>query len=212
MVMDKHEFLKLLHNLVRPEIYLEIGVQYGQSLRLAQFSRVAIGIDPNPQVADPPQNMKLYEMHSSEFYNRELWTENEPAGLAFIDGSHLFEDAVDDYDLVLNSTERDSVVVFDDVLPRNETEASRTPNLGVWAGDVWRLHPYLSARHPSTTFILVDVEPTGVMLAYDIKWSHDRHIYEYANDPVPDWVLKRRGAVGPHVALAHLSEWIDGKW
>jgi predicted O-methyltransferase YrrM len=210
--MDKHEFLRLLHNLIRPEVYLEIGVQYGQSLRLAKFSRVAIGIDPNPQVSEVAANMKLYEMHASDFYDRELWTENEPAGLAFIDGSHLFEDAVDDFDLVLNSTDRDSVVVFDDVFPRNEVEASRVPNLGTWAGDVWRLHPYLSARHPRTTFILVDVEPTGVMLAYNLNWSHDRHDYQYANDPVPEWVLKRKGAVGPNVALAHLKEWIDAKW
>jgi predicted O-methyltransferase YrrM len=210
--MDKHEFLRLMHNLIRPEIYLEIGVQYGQSLRLAKFSRVAIGIDPNPQVTEAPSNMRLYEMHSSEFYDRELWTENEPAGLAFIDGSHLFEDAVDDFDLVLNSTDRDSVAVFDDVLPRNEVEASRTPNLNVWAGDVWRLHPYLTARHPRTTFVLVDVEPTGVMVAYDLNWSHDRHIYEYANDPVPESVLTRKHAVSGMTALTMVSEWIDAKW
>ena len=33
--MTRHEFLQALHELLHPEVYLEIGVQYGTSLALA---------------------------------------------------------------------------------------------------------------------------------------------------------------------------------
>lgn len=211
-MVTRYEFLKKLHDLIQPEMYLEIGVQFGHSLVLAEHSREIVGIDPNPLLAYPmPPNATIYNMTSSEYHAQQLWLTHSPVDMAFIDGSHLFEDAVDDYDLVLQKITPYTVVVFDDVLPRNQGEASRVQCPGDWTGDVWRLHTYLSNRHAGQTkFILVDTFPTGVMVALDVKWSHEPHAYNYLRDePVPEDVLKRTNALSPELAYDYIKNWWD---
>ena len=60
--------------------------------------------------------------------------------LAFIDGMHLkLEFALRDFINLEKLTHPGSVVVFDDVLPRNNEEASRVRHSLFWAGDVYKV-------------------------------------------------------------------------
>src|SRR6185369_9021137 len=54
---------------LRPRSYVEIGVAAGDSLRLARAPTVAIGIDPEPQLAAPlASNQKVFAETSDAFF------------------------------------------------------------------------------------------------------------------------------------------------
>ena len=168
----KHAFLESLHDLLRPARYLETGVQFGNSLWLTRPDTVAVGIDPAP-LCTPPPNATVYAQTADEFFAGAQWPRHGPVDLAFIDGSHLVEDALRDFINVERRMARPdgrTVAVFDDVLPYRADIAGRTPLPGDWAGDVWKILQVFGLAkppggyRPDLTLILVDVAPTGALV------------------------------------------------
>ena len=82
----------------RPRSYVEIGVAAGDSLRLVKAPTVAIGIDPQPQLAAPlaPHQKVFVETSDAFFAGHDLRAElgGLPVDLALIDGMHHFEFAL----------------------------------------------------------------------------------------------------------------------
>lgn len=221
MVVSRHEFLAMLHKELEPRIYLEVGVQYGSSLVLAGAADVAYGIDPNPLVFAAPQNQlpnqRIYAMTSAEFFGDGHLV--EPIDLAFIDGSHLMEDAMVDYANIQKRMSPGGVIVFDDVLPYNEAIASREmPIGGDWTGDVWKCFFVLESMYESALInarpTLVDTWPTGTMVLLDVdpKLSLPPRFFDLAElrlffeqaGPVPSSILNRTEAVHPDMILEKL--------
>lgn len=223
--MDRHLFMATLHHLLQPRGYVEIGVQTGASLRLAQCP--AIGVDPALRLAYPlPPATRLAQMTSDEFFALPPSTQRgmglpEHVDLAFVDGLHLHEQALRDFANVERFANPRTVVVFDDVLPRNQAEAVRDPAgsaakvstgelpYGDWTGDVWKVHRILSAVRPDLRFALVDTQPTGVLLVTALGGPAPQTPVEGLadlSDTVPADVLKRAFAVAPEVALELFAE------
>lgn len=173
----RHDFLHELHKLLRPALYLEIGVQTGRSLAQAVPPTFATGVDPAPQVSVPiAVAHDILEMTSDDFFDGVAAVGHyPPIDLAFIDGMHLVEYALRDFIGVerLARPDRRTVAVFDDVLPYSPDIAGRTPLPGDWAGDVWKVDPILAQYRPDLTRILVDVDPTGVMVVLDLDPAHE---------------------------------------
>ena len=72
--------------------------------------------------------MHLVRTTSDEFFNRRhpfAHLAGQPVDLAFIDGMHLSEFALRDFINTEKFCHAGSVVVFDDMLPRNVIEAGR---------------------------------------------------------------------------------------
>lgn len=213
--MTRHEFLTALHTLLHPGTYLEIGVQHGWSLQLAGPETHAIGVDPNPQLTVDVHGATIVAETSDAFFARRPY-DGQGIDFAFIDGMHLYEYALRDFVGVENLAHPGTVVVFDDVLPRNQDEAARLQCPGDWTGDVWRLEPILRMWRPDLRIMLVDTQPTGVMVVYrldpasavladgydDIVAAHP-----LTDIPVPDDVLHRTGALTPGEALAEIRDW-----
>lgn len=216
----RHGFLAALHDVVQPRTYLEIGVQHGYSLDLAHAAQVAIGVDPEPLI-QPRGNQEIYRMTSDEFF-KTVWNvpgwlhDTRPVDLAFIDGMHLAEYALRDFANIHRYIHARSVVVFDDVLPRNAHEARRlepgTPIVGDWTGDVWKVIGILTLSGFDFTCRLVDVDPTGLLVVSGFGpnelpggWvdSLDQD-WLLSNDPPPDAVIKRVSALRPLVALQQI--------
>jgi len=208
-MVTRHQFLTMLHDLLKPRVYLEVGVQYGLSLDLAVHSEVAIGIDPQP-LTQAKNNQILFPMTSNEYW------ESQSGGtidLAFIDGSHLWEDALEDFLNIVRFCGEFSVVVFDDVLPYNEAIAAREPQPGDWTGDVWYamvlLEPLLQERGLKTA--RVNTFPTGSFVVWDFAsgdgaWL-DRHLR--TNPPpsgVPADVLYRFNALEAEDVVNRIKE------
>lgn len=233
--MNRHEFLRELHRAVRPRNYLEIGVNDGRSLALSRVPSIAV--DPAFRVTVPIRcDVQLARATSDDFFaapdplrhltggrnpwrnlrrGRPLfdrWRGGTTLDLAFIDGMHLFEFALRDFMNVERFSRWSSVIVFDDMLPRNEDEAARDRHTGDWAGDVYKMIPVLREHRPDLVAIPVDTTPTGVLVVLGadpastvLRERHDEIIARWVvPDPqdVPSDVLDRRIAVEPERLLA----------
>ncbi len=211
--MHKHELLTELHRRLRPRSYFEIGVRTGKSMELSRVP--SIGVDPFYEITRELHcDLHLVRTTSDEFFARAhpfAHFEEGVFDLAFIDGMHLAEFALRD----LINTERHShpgsVIVIDDVLPRNVREASREHVSGAWAGDVFKMIDVLRARRPDLVLLEVDTAPTGTLVvllpdAQDraLAQAYDEVVGDFVvPDPqvVPDWSLTRSRSVAPSVLL-----------
>lgn len=217
-MVTRHEFLARLHHLLTPRGYLEVGVQFGHSLRLA--SCPAIGIDPDPHVAQDIDNAIIFPVTSDAFFAvaRHDATAMPPGfpalDLAFIDGSHLYEDALRDFiNIELHSNPK-TVVVFDDVLPYNQEIAARTmPPGGDWTGDVWKVYPILLNWRDDLSMMFVDTFPTGSLVVWGLDPANEILSVDYdqivlpemVDWMVPDEILFRTEAVTPDEAINRLK-------
>lgn len=162
---SRYEFLVQLHQLLQPRGYLEVGVQLGGSLSLAQCP--AIGIDPNPLVS-ATGNQHIFAMTSDEYFANHEPDDIVNLDLVFLDGSHLFEDTLRDFMNVESYANRNTVVVFDDVLPYNATIGMRHQPPGDWCGDVWKVAEILDAYRPDVELMLVDSWPVGALVVWNL--------------------------------------------
>jgi hypothetical protein len=210
----RHDFLHELHKLLRPKTYLEIGVQSGRGLAQALPDTRCVGVDPAPQIRVPiAARYRVAPMTSDEFFELSgaPGERFSPIDLAFIDGMHLVEYALRDFIGVEKHARRDhrSVAVFDDVLPYSADIAGREPLPGDWTGDVWKIDTILHVRRPDLTKILVNVDPTGVLVVLGLdpaSTALPQHYDEIAdvytnNFTPPDRYINRSTAVTPAVAL-----------
>lgn len=213
--MTRHQFLAQLHKLLQPRGYLEIGVHQGDSLVLAECP--ALGVDPNPVLRRHLRPNERVAMGTSDhvFANAD----QEALGtidLAFIDGMHLFEFALRDFMGVEQWANSRTVVVFDDVLPRNQAEAAREQCPGDWTGDVWKVTNILHSYRPDLKLELVDTQPTGLLVVWDLdpgnQVLHDKYDLIMSMrleelDRVPEEVINRQGARDPYDVLQELINW-----
>lgn len=211
-MVTRHQFLTALHELLRPKVYLEVGVQFGLSLDLAVYSEVAIGIDPAPHTW-AKGNQLLFTMTSEQYFAQE--TLPFQIDLAFIDGSHLWEDAYQDFLNVVKLVGPKSVIVFDDVLPYNEAIAGREPLPGDWTGDVWRtmISVENAAKSRGVKTFRVNTFPTGTFVVWDFahgdaQWFEDFTGWHPSGD-VPDDVIKRVGAYEAQAVIDCIAEGLN---
>lgn len=219
MVMSRYEFLRQAHGIIKPRTYLEVGVQTGASLALAEDAEVAIGIDPEPMVAPMHRrlNQHLQPIRSTDFWG---WAGNMVTyvvDFGYIDGSHLFEDALEDFIGLERRISPTGVIMFDDVLPYNEAIARRVQPPGDWTGDVWKVVEVLGAERPDIELTLVDVAPTGLLMVRNLfarsrvlANSYDKIVEDWRDiESVPSHILSREHAVSAEQALELLRKGTD---
>ena len=239
--MTRHEFLRRIHELARPRNYLEIGVNNGHSLALSRVPSIAV--DPAFKVTIPQRvDVHLVKATSDDFFARpdpirHLRSGRSPlrnlrrgrspfayyrggttVDFAFIDGMHLFEFALRDFMNVERFAHWSSIIVFDDMLPRDVDEAARDRHTSAWTGDVFKVIPVLRQYRPDLTVIPVDTKPTGLLMVLGadptsrvLKAHYDEIIEAWVTpDPqvIPGDILERRGAVSPEMLFA-ASFWPD---
>lgn len=209
--MNRHQLLRGLHEELEPRTYFEVGVRNGLSLALSRAK--SVGVDPFYNVTKEIRcDVHLVRTTSDEFFARKhpFAHFDEPVvDLAFIDGMHLSEFALRDFINTEKFCGAASVIVFDDMLPRNVLEAGRgrvgPAKHGAWAGDVYKVVDTLRSLRPDLIVLEVDTEPTGtlVVLAPDpsdktLSGAYDELVQQYVvPDPqtVPDWALTRSRAI-----------------
>lgn len=156
-----------IHNLVRPDLYLEIGVRKGNSL--ASASCQSIAIDPAPDLNSDADEVELYECTSDDFFF--FYAESaisEKVDLAFIDGMHHVEFVLRDFMNLERYMGRNGIIVIDDVLPNHPSQAKRQRETNVWCGDVWRVIETLTKWRPDLQLTLLDTSPTGMLIVRNL--------------------------------------------
>jgi tetratricopeptide (TPR) repeat protein len=168
---DYYDWLQNFHQWLRPASYVEIGLGHGRSLALAGPDTKAIGIDPYQgfwerlNYACPYGPATLFPLTSDDFfkqYDLRQVMERETFDLGFIDGLHLFEQALKDFINLERYARKDSVILIHDCLPIAPIVAERERCTGFWTGDVWRIIPCLKAFRPDLKIMTIPTKPSGL--------------------------------------------------
>lgn len=198
--------LRKIHRLLDPTLYLEIGVNRGHSLRLAKCR--AIGVDPAYRIDRfLPARVTFIQSTSDAFFAggcAEALAGVAP-DLIFIDGLHLFENALRDFINAERIAAPHALIVLDDIIPNHPAQASRERHTRVWTGDVWKLHDILREHRPDLTLLALDTQPTGMLAVSGLKpsslalsKSYDAIVDAYGQiaEPPPR-ALSRESAASP---------------
>ena len=175
---DYYRVLAWLHEDLKPKTYLEIGVFQGNSLRLAMPPTIALGIDPFPEVdARWRTQTQIVSMASSEFFAKHSLAEFfgvNSFSLAFVDGLHHFDQAIDDIFNLEPYAQPESVIAVHDTIPLDEKTSARTPCTRFHTGDVWKVVPFLKQCHPDLELVTVRTGPSGLTLIRRLNPSRKR--------------------------------------
>nr|WP_294551807.1 class I SAM-dependent methyltransferase [uncultured Rhodopila sp.] len=169
--------LAALHRILKPRTYLEIGIEKGETLRLAHCSTIAI--DPafaiDQAVLGNKPECLLYRMPSDRFFEKHdpVTLFGDRVDLAFLDGLHLYEFLLRDFINVERCCRRNSLVLLHDCLPTDLYLARRTRQdeslrpitriQGGWCGDVWKVVLILRKYRPDLRIEVFDAALTGIV-------------------------------------------------
>lgn len=215
------EVLNVLHQQLRPETYLEIGVEHGTTLQLARYSEVIVGVDPVERTVAHrlPTGARLYHQTSDAFFaehTREDVLGARRVDLAFIDGMHWFEFVLRDFENVERWCHADSLLVLHDCLPVAPVAALRERRSSFWVGDCWKAVDHLRRERRDLKISIVPCYPSGLVMIENVAphrlspRTPERSSFaaDLAQEPYPDatgqWPL--------HLPLIENSERGLSKW
>lgn len=162
------QILNRIHWHLKPQTYVEIGVARGGSMTRVDEATTAIGIDPAPRIDRPIKaRAKIYPVESDAFFARyDLFEElgAEQLDLAFIDGLHLFEQALRDFMNLERFSQPATAILIHDCFPPTELSAAREAETDYWCGDVWRLIAVLQRYRPELNVGVIPTFPSGLGL------------------------------------------------
>ena len=167
---DYRHWLAWLHGQLAPKTYVEIGVESGKSLALAQAGTEVIAIDPAP-LGDPllacAASAQLFQQTSAAFFADVPACSGLAAkgfDLAFIDGDHRFESVLDDFIALERYANPGAVILLHDTLPLTESTSGGARHTGFYSGDAWKVVPCLRALRPDLRLTTLPTAPTGLTL------------------------------------------------
>ena len=155
-----------MHEALRPRTYLEIGVESGATIRLANRETLVIGIDPAPELMGPlPRNVAVFKATSDLFFERRNVVQEfggRPIELAFIDGNHLFEFVLRDFINVERNASATSTILLHDCYPLDEATAQRERTTAFSTGDAWKVVLCLKKYRPELKIHTLASPPSGL--------------------------------------------------
>jgi len=163
------DVLKAVHRSLVPRTYLEIGVEKGATLALAERAEHAIGVDPAdfPLEVSLPPTARIVRQTSDAFFaaheRSDLFGE-KPVELAFIDGMHLFEFALRDFAHVERWCAPGGTILLHDCLPLARVTAERERRTRFWVGDTWKAAWALARHRPDLRIRTVLTPPSGLVV------------------------------------------------
>ncbi len=161
--MDYLAALNLLHDMLKPSSYVEIGCREGRSLTLSRCPSVAV--DPDFEIRCALRSpTRLFRQTSDAFFAAENLREllGGSVDLAFVDGMHQAEFALRDILNLEVHASRDTVVVVDDILPEQIEWTTRERITKAWTGDVYKVIPFLRKHRPDLDIRVYNVEMKGL--------------------------------------------------
>jgi hypothetical protein len=154
--------------------YLEIGVAAGDTLALVQCA-LKHGVDPDPTAP------ATFHCTSNEFFAQKLGAAGYD--LVFVDGLHLWEQALLDVNNSLGLLREGGMIVMHDVLPKTDVEQARKTVqffeggwffMAVeWTGDPWKALAILRATRTDLSIFTVGMDHGfGVVRrGFQVPWS-----------------------------------------
>ena len=136
------------------------------SLSLAMPPTLAIGVDPQPKLTCALKTeTHIFVETSDAFFERrglDLLLAGRPLSIGFIDGLHLYEQALRDFINLERYCGRQSVILLHDTVPLDEATQSRETNTKFHTGDVWRVVLCLKHYRPNLDVFTIAAPWTGL--------------------------------------------------
>ena len=180
MSLNRIEVIQKLIDKVGGKSYLEIGIRRGETIASVEAWR-KIGVDPAPQLQNISgsglskrfDQITVHAKTSDEYFQRC----HEKFDVVFIDGLHVYEQAIKDILNSLNHLRHDGYIVVHDCNPMTENAATREWHAGVWNGDVWKAIYDIKTNYPELNYVVLD-EDFGL----GIIWKDGENDRIYAPD------------------------------
>ncbi|WP_319467863.1 class I SAM-dependent methyltransferase [uncultured Pseudodesulfovibrio sp.] len=178
MEMTRIELINALCEKIGAKRYLEIGIREGEVLSQVR-TPVRVGVDPRPLIErlDPQlqsglDGVQIHPCESDVFFAKNT----ERFDIVFVDGLHLYEQAIKDILNAFNVLSAGGFVVVHDLLPGTAAEGSRQVKPGAWNGDVWKVMHDIHENHPQIKSVTVDSD-----FGMGVLWTDEP---EHRFDPV----------------------------
>jgi hypothetical protein len=186
------DYLKQIHQVWKPSSYLEIGVDTGVTLALAECRTVAV--DPEFRLQGNPIGRRvetyLVQLKSDEFFAQRNLKTYFPDGIdfAFLDGMHHFEYLLRDVFNTEKYSHKKTIIALHDCYPVNVEMANRETNFAHrndaitriwWTGDVWKLLPILRDFRHDLDVSILDCPPTGLVVIRNLDSKSEALINAY---------------------------------
>jgi hypothetical protein len=127
---------------------------------------LAIGVDPEPKLTCTLKTETHMFIETSDvfFARRRLDSllAGRPLSIGFIDGLHVYEQALRDFINLERYCERHSVILLHDTVPLDEATQSREKNTRFHTGDVWRVVICLKHYRPDLDVFTIAAPWTGL--------------------------------------------------
>jgi tetratricopeptide (TPR) repeat protein len=159
-------WLRRLHEALLPQVYLEIGVEHGHTLSLANPPTRAIGIDPQPMISVPLRaETQIFRQTSDDFFAEEhlrSLLSGNPLSLAFIDGAHVFAQSLRDFMHVEAYCGERSLILLHDTIPLDEITQRPERQRTFYTGDVWKTVLCLKHYRPDLDIFTIATPWSGL--------------------------------------------------
>lgn len=171
--------LKWIHRIVRPSLYIEIGVSRGDSLKNTLPTTKLIGIDPSTKWTaewTAHSRANIYNMTSDEFFERVQAGSISGAqgfSLAFIDGLHTYDQALRDFVNLEKISSSESVIMFHDCIPLDEISARNPRASQFYTGDIWKTLLIIVRNRPDLRICIIPTWPSGLVLVTGLDSKSD---------------------------------------
>ena len=226
---DYYQLLDYAHRMLKPKSYIEIGVSTGKSLALARSGTSAVGVDPNAANTanhffhSPEVDPQLFPMTSNDFFRNVTISSlfGVPTfDMAFIDGLHVFEQALMDFVNLENLSTKNSVVFIHDCLPVTTLTAERERQTGFWTGDVWRVVACLKAVRPDLEIVTFPASPSGLAMVTNLDSTSrllaqqfDSIVAHFITMPLPESFAERCELlnVTRNSHMEYIGKWISSR-
>lgn len=184
-------WLEWIYGRLAPASALEIGVFHGHSLALHRPPTVAIGVDPEPLVSQPLRaETHIFPQTSDDFFasgRLEALLGSRPIAVGFIDGLHLFEQALRDFINIEARSRPDSVILLHDTVPLDEVTQRRDRETQFHTGDVWRTVLCLKRHRPDLRISTIAAPPTGLTIVTGLD-PHSTRLDAHFDDYVAEFL------------------------
>jgi hypothetical protein len=163
------DVLRAIHARLAPRTYLEIGVAAGATLALAATAEAAVGVDPvdAPLEHALPPGARIVRETSDDFFASRTPAEvfgTDAVDLVFIDGLHVFEQALRDFFNAEAWCTAKSTIVLHDCVPIARATAARERCTRFWVGDTWKVAWALARARPELRLRTILTPPSGLVV------------------------------------------------
>lgn len=181
---NRTKILQEIIDIKKYSIYLEIGCDQNEN-----FSKIKI-LD---KIGVDPKSGGTHRMTSDEFFLNN----KKKFDIIYIDGLHIYEQAIKDIKNSINFLNENGVVILHDCLPKKIWSQIVPQMYGHWNGDVWKAIVEVRTWKDVDTFTIIADHGLGVILNKKNSNILDEKIKNFKKVKFKDYYIRHKEYMRP---------------